>query len=778
MVRRLARIACVLLVLVLGCDRASDRTTAPAASEPAPPPPAPPEFVGSARCAGCHASETQHWRGSQHDQAMQEATAETVLGDFGGARFEHFGATSSFFQRDGRYFVNTEGPDGARADFEIEYTFGVAPLQQYLVRLPGGRLQALNTAFDTRPRAAGGQRWFHLYPSEAVPASDVLHWTKPSQNWNAQCAECHSTNLRKGFDLAKDSYATSWSELDVGCESCHGPGSRHVTWADAAARGDAQGGHDLGLTLRFRESPPARWVFAEGAAIAHREPALPAQRELETCAPCHARRSTLREGRRAGEALLDTHRPALLEPGLYEADGQMRDEVYVHGSFVQSRMHAAGVICSDCHEPHSLALRAEGNALCAQCHRPEVFDVPAHHHHAAASAGAQCVACHLPARTYMGIDVRHDHSFRVPRPDLSVSIGTPNACNACHTHRSPRWAAAAAQRWFPNGHSGTPHYGVALDAGRRGLPGAESALAAVAEDPAQPGIVRATALSLLATRAGPAAAAAIRRGLTDPDALVRLGALEGARGLEPAAHVAVALPLLGDPRLAVRLEAARGLAETPPSLWRPADRTRLAGVLAEYRAALEIDSDRPDAHVNRGMLEIAQGDPEAARRSYETALRLAPWFVPSYVNLADLERLLQRDEAGEVWLRRALEVAPDVPEPHHALGLLLIRTGRRDEALSELARAAELAPGNARFALAFALVLDDRGERERALAVLEAALALHPGDRDLRLSAASLANALGRPEAALAHARALLGAFPDDPEARALLTELESASKP
>ncbi|MGH7286891.1 MAG: multiheme c-type cytochrome, partial [Myxococcota bacterium] len=484
MVRRFARIACVLLALVLACDRASDRTPAPAASEPAP---APLEFVGSARCAGCHASETQRWHGSQHDQAMQEANAETVLGDFGSTRFEHFGSTSTFFRRDERYFVNTEGPDAARADFEIEYTFGVAPLQQYLVRLPGGRLQALNTAYDTRPRAAGGQRWFHLYPDEAVPAGDVLHWTKPSQNWNAQCAECHSTNLRKGFDLAKDSYATSWSDLDVGCESCHGPGSRHVAWADAAARGDAPDEHDLGLTLRFRESSPARWVFAEGASIAHREPPLATQRELETCAPCHARRSTLREGRRAGEPLLDTHRPALLGPGLYEADGQMRDEVYVYGSFVQSRMYTAGVTCSDCHEPHSLALRAEGNALCAQCHRPEVFDAPAHHHHAAGSAGAQCIACHLPARTYMGIDVRHDHSFRVPRPDLSVSIGTPNACNDCHTHRSPRWAADAAKRWFPSGRSGTPHYGVALDAGRRGLPGAEPALAGVAEDPAQPG---------------------------------------------------------------------------------------------------------------------------------------------------------------------------------------------------------------------------------------------------------------------------------------------------
>jgi predicted CXXCH cytochrome family protein len=725
-----APLALLLAVaLAPACERAERPAVTGRASEPArelahegaSTPPAPAGFVGSERCAACHAAEAACWRGSQHDLAMQEARADAVLGDFAGARFTHFGVTSTFSAKDGRFFVNTEGPDGASTDFEIAYTFGVFPLQQYLVRLEGGRLQALTVAWDSRQ---DGQRWFSLHPGERTPPGDVLHWTGFAQRWNVQCAECHSTELVKGFDPAANAYATRFAELDVACEACHGPGSRHVAWAEA----NPAPGADPALGVRFPARAP--WVFEPERPIARRAEPLAAPVEVEACAPCHARRSTLREGRRPEEPFLDTHRPALLEPGLYEADGQMRDEVYTWGSFVQSRMYAAGVTCSDCHEPHSLQLRADGNALCAQCHQPETFDVETHHRHRAGSAGAACVSCHLPARTYMEIDTRHDHSFRVPRPDLSVSLGTPNACTDCHTTRPARWAADAVARWFPHGRSGTPHYATALDAGRRRLPGAAAALAALAADAAQPALVRATALGLLDPRA-PEAGAALARGLADADALVRLGAVAGAGALEPGARLAALLPRLDDARLAVRVDAARALVEVPAELWRPADRARLAAALAEYRSVLALNGDRPESHVGLALLALAAGDPEAARRAYEQALALAPWFVPAYVNLADLERMLGRDAAGEAWLRRALEVGPELAEPHHALGLWLIRAGRIDEAETELAAATERAPENARFALAHALTVEARGDKARARTLLEAALARHPGDADL-----------------------------------------------
>jgi cytochrome c553 len=177
--------------------------------------PAPARFVGAAACAECHAKEHAAWRGSDHDLAMQVADEKSVLGNFAGAKFVYGGITSTFFRRDGRFYVSTDGPDGKLADYEIRYAFGVRPLQQYLVEFPGGRLQALGIAWDSRPKEGGGQRWFHLYPGQNVKAGDPLHWTAVNQNWNFMCAECHSTNLRKNFDATAGTFKTTWSEINV-----------------------------------------------------------------------------------------------------------------------------------------------------------------------------------------------------------------------------------------------------------------------------------------------------------------------------------------------------------------------------------------------------------------------------------------------------------------------------------------------------------------------------------------------------------------------------------
>ena len=371
----------------------------------------PAKLVGRATCASCHESQHEAWAGSHHDLAMQEATEQTVLGDFDDAEFTHHGATSRFFRRDGRFMVRTDGPDGELTDYEIAYTFGVDPLQQYLIRFPRGRLQTLSICWDARPKVRGGQRWYHLYGDERIAHDDELHWTGRNQNWNYMCAACHSTGLRKGYDLATDRYNTTWSEIDVSCEACHGAGSHHVAWAEADGRA-ADGDKALPVTLTSR----ATWVFDPAAVTARREPPLAAHTQVETCAPCHSRRSVVSDQPFHGLPLHDTHRTSLLDAGLYHANGQIQAEVYVYGSFVQSKMYHAGVTCADCHEPHSLTLRAPGNALCVRCHLSSTFDTKQHHLHESGSAGAVCVGCHMPATVYMGIDPRRDHSIRIPRP--------------------------------------------------------------------------------------------------------------------------------------------------------------------------------------------------------------------------------------------------------------------------------------------------------------------------------------------------------------------------
>ncbi|WP_433931612.1 multiheme c-type cytochrome [Sorangium cellulosum] len=697
-----------------GAARGDAAEAPPAAAEPvSPSEPSPARaaagFVGSDRCAPCHAAEHAAWKGSQHARAMQHASAATVLGNFEGARLRYAGQVHRFDRQDGKYWVTTDGPDGQLHRYEVLYTFGVDPLQQYLVAGPGGRLQALPFAWDARPRARGGQRWYHLHERDSVRAGDVLHWTGASQNWNHMCAECHSTHVTKGYDAAADRFTTTWSELSVGCEGCHGGGARHLDWTEARTPDPSKG-----LDVRFDERQNATWTrLPSGTAQRGKSPS--SGTESATCAFCHSRRETLSQPLRHGAPLLDSAALELLTAPLYTPDGVMSDEVFTYGSFQQSKMAHAGVTCSDCHEPHAGRLRAEGNGVCASCHEPARFDVPAHHHHAAtpaASAAAtppapRCVDCHMPARTYMGVDVRHDHGFRVPRPDLSVRLGIPDACTDCHAQKPVRWAADAVQAWLGRPAQGYQAYAELFARARTapGDPAVAAELQQLATDRGIPAIARATALASL--RAAPTAAtlAVLRAALADPDPLLRRAALGALESHDPRRIAPVAAPLLADPVRGVRVEAARVLAgvDLGPLSERAAQ--DLDGALREYIATQTLHADRAEAQNNLGLVFARTGKPRDAEQAYLAALRVEPGYVPTYVNLADLYRELGRDADGVALLRRGITRLPDQAELLHALGLALVRQGRREKALEPLKRAAELAPDQARFQIVYKAAL-------------------------------------------------------------------------
>ena len=696
---------------------------------------------------------------------MQEARDSTVLGNFRDASFRNGGVTSKFFRRDGRFLVHTDGADGKLRDFEIKYTFGVRPLQQYLVEFPDGRLQPLAISWDSRPAEQGGQRWFHLYAGQKITHADPLHWTKPNQNWNYMCAECHSTNLRRNYDADRDRFATSWSDINVACEACHGPGSRHVALAQAAPRAvDAS----LGLVARFESG--AAWVADPATGAAHRAVRRKSDVELETCAVCHSRRAQLVEGYAPGQPLADTHLPALLTAGLYQADGQMQDEVYNYGSFLQSKMHANGVSCSDCHEPHSLKLRVPGNAVCSQCHAALRYDTERHHHHAARSPGSSCAACHMPVRTYMVVHRRHDHSFRIPRPDQSTALGTTNACTDCHRDRPPAWAAAAVERWFGAARKGYQTFGPALRAARTEQRSAPRLLQEIADDATQPAIARATALEELAPYLSNALVPTMDRGLHDPDPLVRIGALEGLEFLPPEQRWGAAGALLNDPVRAVRMEVVPFLLVAPPYDSR---RALLAHALEEYITIQHTNADRADAHVNIGLIRQQGQDAEQAEAEYRTAIRLDPTFTPAWVNLADLYRALGRESDAQRVLHDGLAALPADAALHHALGLTLVRAKRLPEATTELRRAAQLAPGSARYTYVYAVALNSAGQRAEAMRLLRENERRHPADRDTLIALVDLLRGQGDRRGALAYANGLAELMPDDPSAAALIQSLK-----
>jgi tetratricopeptide (TPR) repeat protein len=733
-----------------------------------------PDFVGSQQCISCHAAEYHQWQGSHHALAMAKATDETVLGNFNDARFTYAGVTSTFFRRDGRFMVRTDGPDGRLADFEVAYTFGVEPLQQYLIPFPDGRLQALSIAWDSRPRDQGGQRWFHLYPTERITHQDDLHWTGLQQNWNYMCADCHSTNLRKNYFPETDRYQTTWSEINVACEACHGPGSDHLAWAEAERAGAEGRWDDKGLRVSLPRPPgwsidPAtgRPVMAERASRA----------EIMVCAQCHARRGQFGDGYIPSEPLLDYHQIELVLPDLYHADGQQKDEVFTYGSFRQSKMYQAGVTCTHCHNPHSGELRAPGNQVCGQCHLPARYEAPEHHFHPQESEGAECVSCHMPATTYMVVDPRRDHSFLTPRPDLSLALGVPNPCTGCHADQSTAWAADRMVEWYGRVPTGFQRFAEAFHADEQNRPGAAAALVSIAEDPSHASIVRASALERLARRPSTAVRGAARGGVADPEPLVRLAALSLIGTLPGADRANLGAALLGDSIRAVRLRAAWVLAPERSRLM-PERELAFQRAAEEFIVSKRYLADRPESRVTLGTFYVQLGRLAEAEAEYRAATELLPSYAPAFVNLADLYRARGQEAHAEQTLRAGIAAAPEVGVLHHALGLSLVRTGRTAEALEALQRAAALAPEDARIVYTHGVALHSTNRVGEAVRVLGDALQRHPGNREILFALASFHRDAGNREEALRYAEQLLEIDPADPQARALRQSLAGSRAP
>jgi len=722
------------------------------------------QYVGAATCKNCHTDEYQQWQGSHHDWAMREANADTVLGNFDNTQFSHQGITTHFTTANGEYFARTQNKNGNQQTFKIAYTFGFEPLQQYLIGFPDGRYQALTVAWDSRPAEQGGQRWYQLMPNDMGQPGESLHWTGVYYNWNTQCADCHSTGLEKNYNVQADSYSTTWSEVNVSCESCHGPGSVHSA--------------DPSQPLPIEYSAQMQWVIAEGATIANSigDPHKGAHKEINACAGCHSRRAKISHdpvnNHSAGDTYLDHYQPQLLRQGLYHADGQIQDEVYVYGSFLQSKMYQRGVRCSNCHEPHSLNLKADGNQLCAGCHAPQVYDNPSHHfHNGPKNPGALCVNCHMPETTYMGIDNRRDHSMRVPRPLLAEQIGAPNACNSCHVEQTPSWAGSAIAQWVNkaetnNQSTSKDHTGLTIAAGRAGRQSAHQQLIALANDTVSNPMARATALALLNTYPNQASYQAAQQRLSDANPLVRIGAIEALEFLAPDQRWNDLAPLLDDKVKAVRLAATASLLGTQQTT----KKARLQANIAEYMASLQVNADRPNGQLQLARAYTALGRHEQADKAYQQALILEPLNAVAINNRADSFRAQGLHQRALELLVAGNKTVPNTPLLLHSLGLAQVRSGQ--PALDSLRQAANLAPDNSRYSYIYAIALNGEGKTKQALEVLNRVLVNSPNDRDILIALVTINRDRGDLRQARSFARRLADTFPYDNAAKRLLNSL------
>jgi len=781
-----------------------------------------PSFTGAATCIECHKREYDLWKGSHHDLAMDIATDSTVLGDFNDFEFTHRGEVHRFFRRDGKFLVNTEGATGQFEDFEVTYTFGYTPLQQYLVPFEGGRLQCLPIAWDTERG-----RWFHLgdtvYTDEEVGPGNWLHWTRQAQNWNGMCADCHSTNLKKSYNPATKTYNTTWSEIDVSCEACHGPASVHLVWA-ALPEGSRPEDVNTGLIVRTRD--------------------LNNEELLNVCARCHSRRAIMGDYTDDNSDLLNYMIPMLTAQPLYHTDGQLLDEVYEYGSFTQSRMYEQEVMCSDCHDSHSVRTIEPDNRLCLQCHRPDIYDTPRHHFHkmdpavgdeplmskASASSGnvsggqlmnqsnvysgniadglpagmgtqayrestgtgrlinrgepkyvestgtgrlinrgepryvegtgAQCVNCHMTGRYYIGNDYRRDHSFRIPRPDLTAKTGAPNACNDCHKDKSTSWSQRYILKWY--GERTRPHYGEIFAAAEIGDRRVISDLILYPENELFPLMVRATAVRFLGQFNTPESNRAVERALTNPASLVRHSAVMSYNPTDIASYEKLMLPLLNDPVKGIRAEAAIRLSEVSEEKLSPAARKARRAALEEYREINLYNADFPGGLFNLGIMYANAGDLGRAEAAYREALGVDDQFYMAKVNLATVYAKQGKSAEAEKMLRELIRDHPELHELKSSLAMLLAEQGRYEESRTYFLKASKLMPDQTRILYNLGLLENTLGNTATAEEYLLKALNRDPGSYDYLYALATFCLEHGMKDKAMKYARRLAERFPGD----------------
>lgn len=665
-------------------------------------------YVDNKTCLQCHQKEATEWVNSHHANAMRTATNETVLGNFNQTTYKQKNnITTTFFKRDNQYYVNTQGPDGKLADFKISYTFGVYPIQQYLIALPNGRLQNFTIAWDVNQK-----HWFDLYPNENAPAGDALHWAGHYQNANMMCIGCHTTDYKKQYDANTDSYHSTWSDLGVNCQACHGPGENHVKWAKQPSKADPHKG--LVNTFDTKDNT------------------------IDTCAICHSRRSEFTESYEAGDNYMNHFLPALLIEDLYYPDGQQQAEVYVYHSFKQSKMYQFGVTCIDCHNPHTGKLKLEGNAVCTQCHSPtgdkrfptaaKLYDDPSHTFHPKGSPGAACVNCHMPAKNYMQIHARPDHSIRIPRPDLSMQLGTPNACTTCHTDKSAKWAYDWIVKWHGQ-HTNAKHYGEIFAAARKGDTSVENELIELSNNTQSTAVVRATALILLNHYGTNSINTSVKL-LQDNSPLIRYAALTNLEKLTPNERIKLISPLLSDPILAVRIEAARLLAGASSASMSSQTQQSLQHATNELITANKLSLDMPGANLNLAVLNENQGNQEVALQYYQNALRIDPAFTPARLNLAMLYNQMHQNENAITALQAGIKLTPNQGDFYYAMGLIHAEEHDLTAASHDLKQAAALMPQRTRIRYNYALLLQQTGENEKSLQELLTLVKLEPNNTD------------------------------------------------
>ena len=660
-------------------------------------------YVGDETCKKCHASEHKEWKQSDHYMSMLPANDTTVVGDFNNVTFTADGVTSRFYKKGKKFFINTEGDDGKHHDFEVKYIFGYTPLQQYLVDFPGGRMQVPRLSWDVNKK-----KWFNQYAGQNIASHDWLHWTGNAQNWNTMCASCHSTNLIKNYDTKTDAYKTTYNIINVSCESCHGAGLNHSKYLNSKEY--KSGEKTVGSYLKMHKNATQLEV-------------------INDCAPCHARVSELTQKHIDSKEIMDNYIPEIPSTEHFHADGQVDDEDYIYTSFLQSKMFAHGVKCTDCHNPHTTKLKRIDNQTCTKCHVTTTYDTPKHTFHPMGSKGASCVSCHMPGKLFMGNDFRHDHSFRVPRPDLSVKYGTPNACNMCHTDKSDKAMADAVVKWY--GPNRKYHYAEDLIPGSQTNNDSEAHLTKLFNAPTTPAIVKATVANYLGNIITPTSLSTLLTGLKNKEAQVRYRSLRSLASFPPQEWINAVGPLLSDKVRAVRIAAADLYISVPKNQIANEYNEAFAKAQQELKDYLLYQTDFSVGNIMLADYYLKMDDYNNAELFYKKGLKKDSQMNYAWLNLSSVYNSQGKNELALKALQSALKNDSKNERIYYNLALLNNEMNNKPEAEKNFAKAVDLNSQNPRVYYNYGLMLNANKNYAAAESILLKGIAINANAPEL-----------------------------------------------
>ena len=713
-------------------------------------------YAGSQSCIECHSKFYQLWSTSRHGLAMQPYTPEF-------ARTNLTPQTQDVVIGKYRYradlnpkagWVVETDPKGKKKQYPILHALGGKNVYYFLTPLERGRLQTLPVAYDVRTRqwfdtAASGVRHFGSGPPE-----EPVHWQEWPYTFNTSCFNCHVSQLSSNYDLATDTYRTTWAEAGINCETCHGPSKEHNAVMQAAPKGQTPS--DLKIISVKKFTP---------------------EQHNASCGSCHAKTSPLTTTFPPGERFFDHFDLATLENPDFYPDGRDLGENYTYTTWLMSPCVKAGKLdCLKCHTSsgrYRFKDEAKANDACLPCHAERVAKPTEHMHHPPDKPGVptRCISCHMPMTAFARMN-RSDHSMLPPAPAATLQFGSPNACNLCHKDKDAAWADQQVRQWRTRDYQAPLLQRAGLiDAARKRdwqkLPEMLTYITSEKRDE----VFAASLLRLTTAAPDEKVHPVLLQAIQDPSPLVRAAAAEALLVRPGKESYQALLTAAGDSYRLVRVRAAASLSRYPAAWLQGEDLDKVKKATDEYLASLTARPDQWSSHYNLGNYYLNRGEIRQALASYDTALKIEPRAAMVMVNAAMAYAQMGEKAQAEKSLVQAIKIAPDNAAAHFNLGLLQAEQNRAKEAEQELKEAIRLDPKMAPAAYNLC-ILTAKNRPKEALSWCRQAVALNPQEPKYAYTLAFYQKEQGDPHGAVTTLKDLLARRPGSADGYFLLAQI------